>query len=170
MKRIKFKQEISCENMVKYFPIFQQFIDRQVGIVLVPFFHVLFVKFIMQMQDGCGNFYETTDFTEYERLIKEQFLEYTESVFTFVYNGKIVEIQTNRRSLLEHLPFSDVFKVVCAIDIESRSKDAIAKVIEYFEDFIRQQDFEEIKKEAVEMISANPKAKKVFTEIREFYL
>ncbi|KKP97399.1 MAG: hypothetical protein US25_C0023G0008 [Candidatus Moranbacteria bacterium GW2011_GWE1_36_7] len=169
-KKACFQKDISCEAIIKHFNVFQQFIDNKVGIVLVPFLHVLFMKFIKEMQDGCGSFYETTDFSQHDRIIKVLLLSYTENVFTFVHNGKIVDIQTNHRSLLEHLPMSDVFKTVCAIDVESSSKDAVAKIIEYFEDFVGQQDFDEIKKEVAQMIRANPSGAKVYEEIKDFYL
>ncbi len=170
MGRTPYHKKIGYEIVARFFDVFQQFIERKCGVVLVPFFHVLFGEFIKQLQKDHGSYYKITDYSEYECQITAGAFQTKETIFTFVLNGKMVNIRASYKNLdVGALYRPDVFRMICKFDMYSNSKDALTAMCNYFEEFIEQQGFDEINREAVSIITIDPKAKRIDEEIRLFY-
>lgn len=165
-----FDKEINCAIIIKKFHIFQQFMDRKVGIVLIPFFHVLFVRFIKQLKYYSGNSHEITDYFDYECVVDYDSFKHKEDNYVFVLKEKIVRIQTQYRSMDDRFVFSVAFQLVRGFSLSSNSSYAVSKVVQYFKEFVEKQDFDEIKKEAAEMIKNHPRGEYACKEVLEFYL
>lgn len=162
-------EEIGCNIIAKYFDIFQQFIDANVALVLIPFFHILFLRFIKQLQADHGSYYGVTDFSEY-KISLTYHREIAHLIHSFVLKGRIVNIEAGYKSMDKRANVGSPFVMVYCFNISCNQREVLVVMRDYFMEFLEQQNFEEIKKEASGIISIDPRAKYIGNEIEKFYL